>query len=84
MAIAMHTAWNFTQNFIWGLPNSGTIYSFSIFQLDQATARNSLFYNVLFGVEATLTAVIVFGICCAIILCVMKNKQNTSLDVWKK
>ncbi len=82
MAMAMHAAWNFTQNFIYGLPNSGTVYSISIFHLDQASAKDSLFYSVLFGVEASLTPIILFGIGCVVILCMMKKKPQTSLDVW--
>lgn len=82
MAMALHAAWNFTQNFIFGLPNSGTVYSFSIFRLDQASAKDSLFYNVQFGVEASLTAVIIFALSCAVILYMMKKKPQTSLDVW--
>ena len=83
MAMAAHAAWNFTQNFIFGLPNSGTVYNFSIFKLDQATAKDSLFYNVLFGVEASITAVIVFAVACAVILLMMKKKPKKSLDVWQ-
>ncbi len=84
MAMAAHAAWNFTQNFIFGLPNSGTVYDFSIFRLDQEAAKDSLFYNVMFGVEASLTAVIIFAVPCAVILYMMKKKPRTSLDVWNK
>ena len=59
MAMAAHTAWNFTQNIIFGLPNSGIVTPYSIFKLDAATARNSIFYDVDFGIEATVMALIV-------------------------
>ena len=84
MAMAAHAAWNFTQNFIFGLPNSGTVYSFSIFKLDQNSAIDSLLYNVQFGVEASVTAVIVSGVACAVIHYMMKKKPQTSLDVWER
>lgn len=84
MAMAAHAAWNFTQNFIFGLPNSGTVYNLSIFRLDQASAKDSLFYSVVFGIEATLTAVIVFAAANAVILYMMKKNPRTSLDVWQK
>ena len=60
MCIAIHTAWNFTQNFLFGLPNSGIVSESSFLHLD--AAADSLFYNVAFGVEGTLTAVIVIGL----------------------
>ncbi|MBQ8094518.1 MAG: CPBP family intramembrane metalloprotease [Clostridia bacterium] len=83
MAMAVHSAWNFTQNFIFGLPNSGTVYDFFIFKLDPATARTSLFYNVKFGVEGSVTAVLVFVLAVAILLCLGKKKNLKSLDVWE-
>ena len=84
MAMAAHAAWNFTQNFIFGLPNSGTVYDFAIFKLDPATARTSLFYNVEFGVESSVTAVLVFAAVAAILACLGKKKSLTSLDVWEQ
>ena len=83
MAMAAHAAWNFTQNFIFGLPNSGTVYDFSIFKLNSATARTSLCYNVEFGVEGSLTAVLAFAFVSAILLYLGKKKNLKSLDVWE-
>ena len=83
MAIAAHAAWNFTQNFIFGLPNSGTVYDFAIFKLNSATARTSLCYNVQFGVEASVPAVLVWAFTAAILLWLGKKKNLKSLDVWK-
>ena len=83
MAMAAHAAWNFTQNFIFGLPNSGTVYDFSIFKINSATARTSLCYNVEFGVEASVTAVLAFAFASAILLCLGKKKNLKSLDVWE-
>ena len=84
MAVAVHAAWNFTQNFIFGLPNSGLVYDFAIFKPDSATARTSLFYNVEFGVESSVTAVLVFAAVATILVCLGKKKSLTSLDVWEK
>ncbi len=83
MAMAAHAAWNFTQNFIFGLPNSGTVYDFSIFKLNAATARTSLCYNVEFGVEGSVTAVVVFAAAVVILLRLGKKKNLKSLDVWE-
>lgn len=64
MCVAIHTAWNFTQNFLFGLPNSGIVSKSSFLHLEAAS--DSPFYNVGFGVEGTVTAVIViaaFAVC---------------------
>lgn len=56
-AMANHAAWNFTQNFLFGLPNSGMVSSTSLLKLEAAS--DSLVYNVNFGVEAALPATVV-------------------------
>jgi len=56
-AMANHAAWNFTQNFLFGLPNSGMVSSTSLLKLEAAS--DSLLYNVNFGVEAALPATVV-------------------------
>lgn len=55
-AMAAHAAWNFTQNIIFGLPNSGIVAPYSILRLDAASAADSFAYNVGFGIEGTLLA----------------------------
>ena len=57
MAIAIHTAWNFTQNFLFGLPNSGVVSASSFLHLDAASG--SPFYDAVFGVEGAIPAVVV-------------------------
>lgn len=56
-AMANHAAWNFTQNFLFGLPNSGMVSNTSLLKLEAAS--DSLVYNVNFGVEAALPATVV-------------------------
>ncbi len=68
--MGMHTAWNFTQNYLFGLPNSGMVSEVSIWGLDAANARDSLIYNVQFGVEGAVPAVIAdlaLGVICLIL-----------------
>lgn len=65
--MGIHTAWNFTQNLIFGLPNSGLVSEASIWGLDAANARSSLVYNVQFGVEGAVPAVLadlLLGVIC--------------------
>ena len=82
LAMSFHAAWNFTQNIIFGLPNSGIVSPVSIFKLDASTARNSFAYNVGFGVEGTIVAnVMLFALCIAIYL-YGKKKDLKPTNVW--
>lgn len=56
-----HTLWNFTQNFLLGLPNSSLVSPLSLFHLVPGS-QNTLFYDTTYGVEATLQSLIVHGL----------------------
>lgn len=56
-AIAVHTGWNFCQNILLGLPNSGAIASFTVFRLE--TAADSFAYSTGFGLEGAITAAVI-------------------------
>ena len=71
----MHTAWNYTQNLIFGLPNSGLVSEASIFRLAAASGERNLIYDYVFGVEGGLPSVIIPVIMAAVMLWMMK-KQN--------
>ena len=55
-AMMFHTAWNFSQSILFGLPNSGIVVPYSFLGLDASTATDSFAYNVGFGIEGTLVA----------------------------
>ncbi|MBQ4505860.1 MAG: CPBP family intramembrane metalloprotease [Firmicutes bacterium] len=81
-AIAFHMAWNFTQNIIFGLPNSGIVSAYSIFKLEAASARNGLFYNVNFGVEGSVGASVILLIFGAVLY--MKSRdRGECCDLWE-
>ena len=70
VTMGIHTMWNFTQNFIFGLPNSGLVSEVSIFHLDAATGISNLIYDYGFGVEGAVPAIIVdtlLGIICILL-----------------
>ena len=80
-AIWFHTSWNFTQNIIFGLPNSGIVSEYSIFKLEAVTAQSGLFYDVKFGVEGSIgSSLVLLALLTAIIL-MNRNKPEKS-DVW--
>ena len=55
-AFGVHTAWNFTQNLVFGLPNSGFVSETSIFHMDAVNAQSNLIYDYTFGVEGAIPA----------------------------
>lgn len=84
--MGIHTAWNFTQNYLFGLPNSGIVSEASVFGLDAASAHDSWIYDVAFGVEGAFPAVLadlVLGVVCLLLaakqgrLGELKQKQVT-------
>ena len=77
LCIAFHTAWNFTQNFLFGLPNSGIVSESSFLHLDAAS--DSLFYDVAFGVEGTLTALIVIALFAVGVVLVGRKKGPVNI-----
>ena len=82
-AFGVHTGWNFTQSILLGLPNSGKVVPYSIFMLDTASARNSLFYNVVFGIEGTVFSTIILGLICVVVYLVGRKRNQEPLDVWE-
>ena len=68
--MGIHTAWNFTQNFLFGLPNSGLVSEASVFGLDAANAKTTLLYDAVFGVEGAIPAVLadaILGVVCLVL-----------------
>ncbi len=81
IVMAYHAAWNFCQSIFFGLPNSGIVSSYSVFRLDAASAENGLFYNVDFGVEGSVGAVLLLAIeSLAVIL--LNRKKPEKNDIW--
>lgn len=81
VAFWFHTAWNYTQNIIFGLPNSGIVSEYSIFKLEAASARNGLFYNVDFGVEGSIGSSLVLLVV-VMVLVIINRKKPEKRDYW--
>ena len=82
-AITFHTAWNFTQNIFFGLPNSGIVSAYSLFRLEAASARNGLFYNVDFGIEGSIGASLVL-ILIALGIFLLNRGKGERKDIWEE
>ena len=69
----IHTMWNFTQNFLFGLPNSGLVSEASVFHLDASTGISTLFYSYEFGVEGAVPAVFIDLVLAGVIIYLAKR-----------
>ena len=80
-AIWFHTLWNYTQNIIFGLPNSGRVSDYSIFKLEAASAQSGFFYDVGFGVEGSIGSTLVLAVVLAVIIFINRGKGEKR-DYW--
>ena len=84
LAVGFHSAWNFSQNVVFGLPNSGIMLHYSIGKMDTASARDSFFYSVNFGVEGTgFVTVMSIALIVLFALLIWKSKKQPT-DIWAK
>lgn len=84
-AIWAHTAWNFSQSIVFGLPNSGIVSQYSVFKLDAANARDGLFYNTSFGVEGSPGACVLIAVVCVLVLIAgLVGGGGERVDYWKQ
>ena len=74
--ILAHAGWNFTQNLLLGLPNSGLVVSQSVFRLNPG-AVSGLWYDTAFGLEGSITPIFLWPLLTFVIvlLRIRKSKQ---------
>ena len=82
--IIAHTTWNFTQNILLGLPNSGVVFPYAVFKLDAASAVSSFAYDTGFGLEGTITTCVFIVLSCVFIYVYAKKKGFGSTDIWEQ
>lgn len=74
-----HTLWNFTQDFIFGLPDSGKPAAVSI--MNSTVNSSSFFYDKDFGIEGSFMAICVNILACIIVFLIgrkiAKKKSST-------
>ena len=72
MAIGVHTAWNYCQSLLLGLPNSGIVSAKALFKLEAAT--DSAFYSAAFGLEGALFTALFVSAGIALVLYLNRGK----------
>lgn len=73
-ACGLHQMWNVTQDFIFGLPNSGNPSGMSI--LSSTAHGSSFFYNTDFGVEGSVWCILVHIVVAAVLLILIRKKEG--------
>lgn len=81
-AMASHTAWNFCQNILLGLPNSGMKMPYSVFKLDAAAATDSFAYSISFGLEGSVSSLFILGITIALIVWWSTRHKIVPTNIW--
>ena len=80
-----HAAWNFSQSIVFGLPNSGVASEYSVFVLDQSSARNGFFYDTGFGVEGSLGGnLLILAAIAVVLIYAAVHKCGECHDYWRK
>jgi len=76
----IHTTWNFTQNIIFGLPNSGIVSQYSIFKLEAASSGP--FFDPAFGVEGSYGASALIIASIIVLVVIAKAQHRKPDDLW--
>jgi membrane protease YdiL (CAAX protease family) len=83
MAFAAHASWNFTQNVLLGLPNSGNTSPFAVFGITAGTTPTAGFaYDPAFGIEGSGIATVALLVGCALVWLLGKRRQQAPTDIW--
>lgn len=82
LPMGAHTAWNFTQNILFGLPNSGVVSTYSFFGIVGQTS-SGFAYDTAFGVEGTWFAVIVYAACILALYLWGRGRERREFDIWE-
>jgi hypothetical protein len=73
-----HTAWNFTQMFLFGLPNSGLSSCIALFAGNDV--KNNFFYNSVYGYEGSLFTTLLIGLAVVVMAWMLHKKNNSEVN----
>ena len=81
-AMAAHASWNFCQNILLGLPNSGNVLPYSVFKLEAAAATDSFAYSTAFGLEGAITASVTLLVVAGLIAWWGIKRKAAPTQIW--
>ena len=73
-----HTGWNYTQQYLFGLPNSGQTSSFGLFRGENAV--KSFVFDPVYGNEGSLLTTVVLIVSIAVLFLLIKMKAKKGTD----
>lgn len=73
--VVAHATWNFCQNIILGLPNSGITSAFSVYSFDAAAATNGFAYDTAFGIEGSVMAFLLLAGSCVVLYLIGRKRM---------
>ncbi len=79
IVFGLHTAWNYSQSIVFGLPNSGMVLPCSFLKLEASVAEKTVAYDPVFGIEGTYLAVAIAALAIVVTLYV-GNKRNHKFE----
>ncbi|MCI6274635.1 MAG: CPBP family intramembrane metalloprotease [Coriobacteriaceae bacterium] len=83
MAFAAHASWNFMQNVLLGLPNSGHVIPFALFGIAPGTTPAAgVAYDPVFGIEGSVAAALALLAGCAFVWWLGERRNVAATDVW--
>lgn len=71
-ACGMHTMWNFTQQYLFGLPNSGFVSLGAVFVAEEA--KDGFFFHTTFGIEGAWGCTVVLSLVTLLLLILEKKR----------
>ncbi len=81
VTMGAHTAWNLTQNIIFGLPNSGTPSTWSIFSV-VGSPTGGIAYDTAFGIEGAVFTTLLHVALIAALLWWGRRHAKPQYDIW--
>ncbi len=75
IACGFHSAWNYTQQYLFGIPNSGITSKFGLFQGTEL--QKNFFFDPVYGNEGSLMTTVCFVMTLAVLVaCMVRQKKS--------
>ena len=75
----IHTGWNFTQQYLFGLPNSGQCSGYALFQ--GKDAADTFFFDPVYGNEGSLFCLVFWGVLILLLLWRINKRSKEGKDL---
>ena len=73
IACGIHTAWNYVQSYLFGVPNSG--YSYSVSVMEGANTSSSFFFDYVYGFEGSFFTTVMVTLLILVTLYLLRRRE---------